>query len=283
MMKTSASLRVLFAALLAVFVALASRSARADFTPPPFTSSVVDDTGTLTENEHSTLVDKIAQRRRAAGYPVVVYVAKSLQGESIEDVGYKTARTWAIGDAGKDNGVLLVIAPSERRLRIEAGKGVGGALTDLESNTILHEQVGPLLKRNQLKDAIAAGIDGIYAALATEPLPSGSKAQGHPKGAASSVPFIVFLLPILFFGFIMVVLARVLRGGGGRSRGYGYRNDDDRYGGGPPIIFGGGGGWGGDGGGGGGDSGGSNNFGGDSPSDYSGGGDFGGGGSSDSY
>ena len=264
------------AAWLAIAIALvvAPRVAWASFTPPPFTSSVVDDAGKLSEGERVYLTAKIERERQRTGYPMAVLVARSLDGDNIDDVAYATFKAWGLGDKGKDNGVLLVVAPAERKMRIETGKGVGGALTDLESNVILRERVGPLLKVERFRDALEAGIDGVYGALAKDPLAVKDRKKHGAEPVHVDVKTIV-VLAIVFF-ILFVILGRIARrrgGGGGGGWGSG--------GGGPTIFYGGGGGWGG-GGGGGGDGGGSD-WGGGSSGDYSGGGESGGGGSSDSY
>lgn len=264
-MKTIA--RIVFAlsaAMLVVFVATRAFA----YTPPPFTSSVVDQAGKLSEGERVYLTAKIERERQATGYPMAVFLPSSLDGENVDDVAYATFRAWHLGEKGADNAVLLVIAPSERKIRIETGKGVGGALTDLESNVILHERVGPLLKQDRFRDAIEAGIDGIYGALSKDPARKPvSKKKAQPD-QGSIVPVLVVFGLIIVIGVIRSRRRRYYGGGGG---------------GGGPIIFGGGwgggGGWG-DGGGGGGGGG---DWGGGSSSDYSGGGESGGGGSSDSY
>ena len=80
-------------------------------------------------------------------------------------MGYQLIQTWHPGQKGKDNGVVLVIATGERRIRIETGKGVGGDLTDLQSNDIIRRRIAPLMRGNRVHDAILAGVDGIAEAL----------------------------------------------------------------------------------------------------------------------
>src|SRR5690606_3392153 len=80
------------------------------------------------------------------GFAVVVYTVASLDGQSIDDVAYTAFNTWKIGSKEGDDGVLLVIAPKERATRIETGKGVGGALTDLESHHINRDAIWPGLR-----------------------------------------------------------------------------------------------------------------------------------------
>jgi uncharacterized protein len=133
-MKLAAALRLALTVIAAAVFLLIGKPARAEFVPPPFSTSVLDQAGKLSPGEHAYLTAKIEKHRRATGFVVAVYLPASLDGESIEDVAYKTFQTWKLGDKEKDNGVLLVIAPSERKTRIETGKGTGGALTDLQTN-----------------------------------------------------------------------------------------------------------------------------------------------------
>lgn len=282
-------LRVMFAALAAMCFLLVAAPARAEFKPPPFTSSVVDQAGKLSEGERTYLTGRIEQQRRATGFVLAVFLPASLDGDNIDDVAYQTFRAWGIGDKEKDNGVLLVIAPSERKVRIETGKGVGGAMTDLQSNIVIREKVGPLLKQDRFRDGVEAGIDGIYGALSKEAAPSSAGAGGkdgrrHPAPATGFsgwllLPLVFILLPIVVLGLFLRRLSRVA----GRGRQRGYRDSSPYI---APVIFPGGG-WGGGGGGdgGGGDSGGGggSDWGGGGGGDYGGGGDSGGGGSSDSY
>ncbi|WP_104986984.1 TPM domain-containing protein [Sorangium cellulosum] len=153
------------AAALALICALVARPAVAAFTPPQLTGHVVDTAGKLGPEELRTLDAKLDRIRRQTGFEIVAFVAGSLEGETIEDVAYKAFNTWQLGQQGADNGVLLVIAPSERRVRIETGKGVGGALTDLQSNDIIRQTINPLLREERFRDAIDQGTVAIARAL----------------------------------------------------------------------------------------------------------------------
>lgn len=251
-------------------ILLASSLAQA-FPIPKQTGWVTDTAGVLSTDEVADLNARLGRYERETGNQIFVLVTKSLQGEPIEDVGYQLIQGWRPGQKGRDNGVVLVIALDERRIRIETGKGVGGDLTDLQSNDIIRRRIGPLMREGRVHDAIEAGTDAIRQAL------SGTTASGtratRPRQDWENAPV---ALPrwfdVCFWGFLVfVVLMLVLRSSrrGGRRRGF--------WGG--PFIGGGGlGGWGGGGGGGwgGGDGGGGGFSGG-------GGGEGGGGGSSDSY
>ena len=110
---------------------------------------------------------KLDQARQQTGFAVVVFVPASLEGEDIADVAYTTFNAWGVGTKKGDDGVLLVIAPQEKKTRIETGKGVGGALTDLQSSHINREVINPLLKQGQYFEAIDKGTDAILHELVT--------------------------------------------------------------------------------------------------------------------
>jgi uncharacterized protein len=256
--------------LCATLLLLVAGSARA-FNVPKQTDYVTDTAGKLSAAELTDLNNRIGDYERKSTNQIFVLVTPSLEGEPIEDVGYQLIQTWHPGQKGKDNGVVLIIATGERRIRIETGKGVGGELTDLQSNDIIRRKIAPLMRQDRVHDAILAGVDGIAEALsgnATTPRQPGQRPVGAPQQAPVVLPH---YFDICFWGFVLFVVVMLLL----RASRHPRRRT---YWGGPPFI--GGGGWGGGGGGwgggGGGDDGGSGFSGG-------GGGEGGGGGSSDSY
>jgi len=257
--------------LCATLLLLVAGSARA-FNVPKQTDYVTDTAGKLTPAELADLNNRIGDYERQSTNQIFVLVTPSLEGEPIEDVGYQLIQTWHPGQKGKDNGVVLIIATGERRIRIETGKGIGGELTDLQSNDIIRQRIAPLMRQDRVHDAILAGVDGIAEALsgnATTPRQPGQGPVGAPQQAPVALPH---WFDLCFWGFILFVVVMLLL----RSSRHPRRRT---YWGGPPFI--GGGGWGG-GGGGGGDWGGGGG-GGDSGFSGGGGGEGGGGGSSDSY
>lgn len=263
-------------ALGAFFTSLSTAHA---YTPPAHDGYVTDQAGKLSRSERENLNTKLASIERSTGLQVVVFLPASLEGETIEDVAYTTARAWQVGQKGLDNGVLLVIAPRERKVRIETGKGAGGDLTDLQTQDIQRERINPRLREGRFYEGISAGIDGIVEALgkgdATTP-----RRTTRPPGRDVSLFVIMFIVVgIVIFVAILSRLARRQRG----RRGGG--DDDDPRGGGGFFIFPPFGGGGGDGGswGGGGDGGSWGGGGSDGGGFSGGGGDFGGGGSSSDY
>lgn len=255
-MRTRALVRAL-ALLGGLFVFMFGKAAMA-FTPPPFDAPVVDTSGKLSASDKQFLDDKLNAYQQASGNQIAVFVAGSLEGETRDDVAYTTARAWKVGTKGQDNGVLLLVAPNERKIFIATGKGVGGSLTDLQADEIIRTRIAPLLKQERFRDAISAGVDGIAAALGGDAAPA--NAQPLRRGSAGGLFSMCtsFFFPVIVLIVILLIVRR--RGGGGGFGGGGF----------------GGGGFGGGGFGGGGDSGGGGFSGG-------GGGDFGGGGAGGDY
>ncbi|MBV8761160.1 MAG: TPM domain-containing protein [Deltaproteobacteria bacterium] len=263
----------------------------AGFKPPPLHGHVVDTTNTLSAKDAHDLDLELDAMGSSGGFALVVLVT-NIGDEAIEDVAYTAFNTWGVGEKGKDNGILVVIAPDHRRVRIETGKGVEGALPDLKANDIIRNTIGPLLAKGDMRTAIEDGAIQISNAVRDEFTGSGATSSRGPPSAHIKrsyesyawVGLLVFLgIPILI-GLLSSASSRHTTGFGGAVGGV-FRILLD-------ILFsfggrGGGGGFGGGGFGGGGFGGGGGGFGGGGDgggSGYSGGGgSSGAGGSSDSY
>jgi uncharacterized protein len=232
--KIAAALATLIALIALAFPALA-------FTPPQLEGHhVVDTAGALTLDEIGALDAKLEQFRLRTGYEIAVFVAGSLEGESREDVAYTTFNAWKVGKKGLDNGVLLLIAPKERKYFLATGKGVEGQLTDLQSSDTLQEQVVPALQQNRIYDAIDRGTTAIARTLAGDagasrpprsarpPPPPGQPLTLLQMGMIAGGIVLVLLLSIVSPGFraflwffIEMLLFRGGRGGGGGGWGGG--------------------------------------------------------------
>ena len=125
----------------------------------------------------------LAAHERATGQQVVVVTLDSLQGYSIEDYGYQLGRHWGIGQKGKNNGALLIVAPKEHKVRIEVGYGLEGTLTDATSRTIIQNYILPSFKRGDYNAGVVGGHD-LDAEGARRQLRSSSRArvQEAPEG-----------------------------------------------------------------------------------------------------
>jgi len=242
---------------------------------PPLTGRVVDQANLLDPAHQAALTAKLASVEQRSGRQFVVATLASLEGRTIEDYGYRLGRTWAIGDEAKDDGVLLIVAPNEKKVRIETGYGARVFLTDAVSGFIIRNSISPKFKAGDLAGGISAGADEIIKMLE---LPAAEAAKRAKEiGAAEAQrgqrrqsgvnPFPVFLMIIIIFFVVVGSIAR--RAGGRRYKGGRRRGGID-----PLVILwgldaisrsgGGGGGFGGFGGGGGGGgfSGGGGSFGG---------------------
>ena len=224
---------------------------------PPLTGRVNDRAGLLSERDERELEAALARFEAETTNQIVVVTLESLQGLPIEDYGYQLGRHWGIGQKGKDNGALLIVAPEEREVRIEVGYGLEGELTDAQSRTIIETRILPRFRRGDFAAGIKAGAAAMIETLggSYDPALPGVEV---PESERAPSPFpLAIALPII----MMIILNRLFSR---RERRGPYR----RYGG--PLIVPGG--WGG----GHGHSGGGGQGGGFS----GGGGSFGGGGAS---
>jgi uncharacterized protein len=268
------------AVLWLALIALAAPASAQTF-PERGTSPVVDQAGLLRPEQIVDLTTKSEALYAQTHRQFVVATVKSLEGRPIEDYGYRLGRYWQLGDKDKDDGVILLVAPNERKVRIETGYGARVFLTDAVSSVIIREAILPKFKANDYGGGIEAGADQIIkqmslpAAEAQKNVAAAEQAQQsrrHSSGGA---------LPGIFWAMIIgfVVLSMFRRAGGRR---YASRHSSGIS---PWVVLwgldelsrGSGGGWGG---GGGSSWGGGGGFGGGFSG---GGGSFGGGGASGSW
>ncbi|HEY6868414.1 MAG TPA: TPM domain-containing protein [Novosphingobium sp.] len=258
----------LIALWLALAALLAPLAARADPTFPPLTGRVVDAAGIIPADEKARIEQKLAALEQQSGRQLVVATLADLQGYDIADYGYQLGRAWGIGQKDKNTGALLIVAPHERKVRIEVGYGLEGTLTDGLSTLIIQQQIVPRFKAGDMPGGIEAGTDALIQQLTLPPqeaakVAAAANQQVTRHTTAGVDPGTVFFVIIVVFFFVIPALRRAF-GGRSYSGGSGL---------GPLILFdalshmsrGGGGGWGGDddrGGGGGGFSGGGGSFGG---------------------
>ncbi|RAK59004.1 methanol dehydrogenase [Phenylobacterium hankyongense] len=253
------------------FAVLIAGVAFAAPTFPPLTGRVVDNAHLLSPATAQRLDGELAQLEAQTGHQLVVATVPDLQGYEIEDYGYQLGRTWQLGRKGVNDGAIFLVAPKERKVRVEVGYGLEPVLTDALSSVILQQRVLPQFKAGRMEQGVVDGVEAVIQQLAlpddqakANVAQAAQRPQVRSQGGAH--------IPALFVIIIVVfVLGSLLRGFGGRRGGSGlwWLLPLLLSGGGRGGGWGGGGGFGGDGGGGGGFSG--------------GGGSFGGGGSSGSW
>jgi uncharacterized protein len=220
---------------------------------PELTGRVVDEADLLDRATEARLSEQLAAHEKATTEQLVVATLPDLQGVTIEEYGYQLGRHWGIGQEEKDNGALLIVAPNERKVRIEVGYGLEGRLTDAQSSVIINQVLTPAFREGDYARGITEGVAAMIRVLGGEPLDtsatSGAQARGQaPEGPASILFFVMFgIVMALVRGGRGGLLAGMLLGGalGGRSRGGGGGFGGGGFGGGGGGFGGGGasGGW----------------------------------------
>ena len=169
---------------------------------PQLTGRVVDQAGVMSADSRSAVEAKLKDLEDKSGIQLVVATVKSLQGSDIETYANQLFRTWKLGQAQKNNGVLLLVAPAEHKVRIEVGYGLEGTLTDALSSVIISSAIVPRFKANDYSGGIERGVDGIISVL------NGDTTDWQPKvDVREDSPAQVFnaLFPIMFFLFFILV------------------------------------------------------------------------------
>ena len=188
--------------------------AQAAPTFPPLSGRVVDQANLLDPQQEQLLVDLLKNHEEKTTNQVVVVTLASLQGYSIDDYGYQLGRAWGIGQKAKNNGALLIVAPNDRKVRIEVGYGLEGLLTDAASNAIIQQNILPLFKQGQYAQGIREGVARILATLeGTVVHEEGSSADNDSINESASNSFgallIAWLVVILFYGASIFVFGSI--------------------------------------------------------------------------
>lgn len=148
---------------------------------------VTDLTGTLSRDELSRLEAKLAAFERETSHQVAVLIIPSLEGEPIEPLSHRIGASWKLGQAGKDNGILLLIAKADRRLRIEVGYGLEGVLPDGKAGAIIREVIAPRFRRGDFAGGIEAGVETIMAVTRGAVVAEAGRRPEKPAGALGAV------------------------------------------------------------------------------------------------
>jgi uncharacterized protein len=135
---------------------------------PALTGRIVDQANIITADTRSVIEPKLAELEAKSGIQLVVATVTSLEGQEIEPYANELFRSWKLGEKTKNNGVLLLVAPNERRVRIEVGYGLEGTLTDALSKVIITNAITPRFKTGDFSGGIARGVDDIITVLTTD-------------------------------------------------------------------------------------------------------------------
>lgn len=267
--------RLLAAVLLFLFASFVAVGANAqDATKPAqaLTGRVVDAAGIIDPAQLQQLTQKLADFEAKSSDQVVVVTVPSLNGEDIESYSNRLFRAWALGQKQENNGILLVVAPNDRKVRIEVGYGLEGTMTDALSSVIINGTIIPEFRSGNYSEGIVQGVDGILSVLSGDAAELEARAKRNAQTSSGSgdvdwvfVIFITFWVLIFFGGFGMAILTPIFgrKIGPGKYRWLGMVVDfNSRGGSGGGGFSGGGGGWSSGGSGGGGFSGGGGSSGG---------------------
>jgi uncharacterized protein len=188
---------------------------------PPLTGRVVDDAHLLDAGQVAQLTALSTEIEKASSRQFVVATIPDLQNLPIEEYGYKLGRAWKIGQAGANNGIILIVAPKDRKVRIEVGRGLEPIMTDAMSSVIINQTILPRFKAGDMPGGIIAGADAIGEQMKL-PLEAAEQRsakilQTHAQqarqqgGGGALVPIIVITMVVAFVG-----LSFLRRGAGGQ-------------------------------------------------------------------
>src|SRR5262245_15836086 len=174
---------------------------------PMLTGRVVDEAGLYDPAAKAALEKKLADFETKTTGQLVVVTLKSLQGTSIEDYGYQLGRHWGIGQKEKNSGALLIVVPSERKVRIEVGYGLEGELTDAVSKLIIEHAIVPRFRAGDFAGGVNRGVDDIIHAL-NDPDEWRARARQRPDGQALGFNIVLALLLVIVVIIILRSIAQ---------------------------------------------------------------------------
>lgn len=215
-------LRTLLTCVLALF--LTATGAQELLAVPPLTTHLMDTAGMLDAQQRTTLDNVLKDYETRSGSQIAILLISSTAPEAIEQYGIRVADAWKLGRKGIDDGVILIVAKDNpkalRRLRIEAGRGIQGTVTDAQSKRILQDVIAPYFRQNDYYGGLTAAITALTALMDQEHLaaPSGKKAA---DGANTLSDWLPIFFTFLFFSAIIYQRSRssFRRGGWARSSG----------------------------------------------------------------
>jgi uncharacterized protein len=189
---------------------LAAALAWAQVAVPALSARVIDLTGTLSGAAVARIEAELADFQTKKGSQIAVLIVPTTQPEEIEQFGIRVAERWRLGRKGVDDGAILIVAKDDRRVRIEVGYGLEGALPDATANRIIEEAITPLFKQGDYDGGVQAGVDRMIGVIGGEPLPEPDQKWERGRGFGN-------LLPVLLVA--VFVVSGVLRALFGRLFG----------------------------------------------------------------
>ena len=162
---------------------------------PPLTGRVVDQANLLSPQTEQLLTEKLAALEAESSDQLVVVTLNSLQDQEIEDYGYRLGRAWGIGQSENDNGALLIVAPNERKVRIEVGYGLEPILTDAFSSLVIQNEILPSFRQGDFEGGIVKGVDALVTQLSLDPAEAEARAAAVEVEKPGAVSYTHLTLP----------------------------------------------------------------------------------------
>ena len=173
---------------------LAASLAQAQVAVPALTARVTDLTGTLSGEAVTRIEAKLADLEAKKGSQIAVLILPTTQPEDIEQFGIRVEDAWKLGRKGVDDGAYLIVAKDDRRVRIEVGYGLEGALPDAIANRIITETITPHFKLGDYDGGVEAGVDQMISVVNGEPLPAPDKKWEHHSGLGNLLPLLLVVV-----------------------------------------------------------------------------------------
>ena len=200
-------MRIIAAFLFTILSAL-SLFAQGQFKVPILTGPVMDEVGYLSRNDRQELMQLLYDFNRRGQAQIQVLIVPTLDGTPIETASIEITDKWKLGDEKKDNGVLFLISAQDRKLRIEVGQGLEGAIPDVYAKRIISDQVVPLFRANRFSAGVVVGVHEIMR-LADKEFAAEKNIQESTKGGD---------IPVAIIIVVLIVISILGRFGGGRGR-----------------------------------------------------------------
>ena len=180
---------------------------------PALSTRVVDQTSTLSADQRAQLDAKLAACERQKGAQIAVLIVASVAPETVEQYALRVVEAWQLGRRGIDDGVLLLVAKQDRKLRIEVGYGLEGALNDATAKRIISETIAPRFKDGDFYGGIDSGVDAMIKVVSGEPLPPPAASSSDAGVDLETLVFIGFILVFVVGGILRAMLGRLLAAG----------------------------------------------------------------------
>lgn len=182
---------------------------RADVPFPALAAQVTDETGTLSAGQTQALDGTLQAFESKKGSQIAVLIIPTTAPETIEQFGIRVADQWKIGRKRVDDGAILIVAKSDRSVRIEVGYGLEGALNDATSERIISEVIVPRFRQGDFYGGIAAGVDRMIRVIDGEPLPAPSASPAASDAELRQYAPVILILALIVGGSLRAALGRV--------------------------------------------------------------------------